>query len=69
MPTFISPLLLPILMLLASNIFMTFAWYGHLKFKDHALPMVVMVSWGIAFFEYWLAARSITPRSSRRCRR
>jgi len=55
MPTTMSPYLLPILMLLASNVFMTFAWYGHLKFKDHALPLVIMVSWGIAFFEYWLA--------------
>src|SRR3954462_13070368 len=54
MPT-MSPMILPILMLFASNVFMTFAWYGHLKFKDHALPMVVLASWGIAFFEYWLA--------------
>ncbi|MEX0809585.1 MAG: DMT family protein [Dongiaceae bacterium] len=46
---------LPILMLLASNIFMTFAWYGHLKFKATPLYLVVMASWGIAFFEYWLA--------------
>jgi uncharacterized protein (DUF486 family) len=55
MPFTISPLLLPILMLLASNIFMTFAWYGHLKFKEASLPLIIMVSWGIAFFEYWLA--------------
>ena len=55
MPTTMSPYLLPILMLFASNVFMTFAWYGHLKFKDHSLPLVIMVSWGIAFFEYWLA--------------
>src|ERR1700736_5150071 len=54
MPT-ISPTLLPILMLFASNVFMTFAWYGHLKFKESSLPLVIMVSWGIAFFEYWLA--------------
>ena len=54
MPT-ISPALLPILMLFASNVFMTFAWYGHLKFKESPLPLVVLVSWGIAFFEYWLA--------------
>jgi uncharacterized protein (DUF486 family) len=54
MPT-ISPTLLPILMLIASNVFMTFAWYGHLKFKESPLPTVVLVSWGIAFFEYWLA--------------
>ena len=55
MPTFVSPYLLPILMLVASNVFMTFAWYGHLKFKYYSLPLVIMVSWGIAFFEYWLA--------------
>ena len=54
MPT-ISPQLLPVLMLFASNVFMTFAWYGHLKFKESPLPLVIMVSWGIAFFEYWLA--------------
>ena len=54
MPT-ISPQLLPVLMLFASNVFMTFAWYGHLKFKESPLPLAIMVSWGIAFFEYWLA--------------
>ena len=54
MPT-ISPSLLPILMLFASNVFMTFAWYGHLKFRQDALPLAIMVRWGIAFFEYWLA--------------
>ena len=54
MPT-ISPTLLPILMLFASNVFMTFAWYGHLKFKESPLALVVLASWGIAFFEYWLA--------------
>src|SRR5882724_2340410 len=54
MPT-IAPSILPILMLFASNVFMTFAWYGHLKFKESSLPLVIMVSWGIAFFEYWLA--------------
>jgi hypothetical protein len=53
--TFIPPSLLPILMLFASNVFMTFAWYGHLKFKQSPLPLVVVASWGIAFFEYWLA--------------
>lgn len=41
-------------LLLASNVFMTFAWYGHLKFKDSALITVILVSWGIAFFEYVL---------------
>ena len=54
MPT-ISPQLLPVLMLFASNVFMTFAWYGHLKFKESPLPLVIIISWGIAFFEYWLA--------------
>src|SRR5882724_12784001 len=54
MPT-ISPSVLPVLMLFASNVFMTFAWYGHLKFKASWLPVAVLVSWGIAFFEYWLA--------------
>ena len=43
---------LPIIMLTISNIFMTFAWYGHLKFKSTTLWVVVLVSWGIAFFEY-----------------
>ena len=41
-----------ILLLLISNIFMTFAWYGHLKFKESPLLTVILVSWGIAFFEY-----------------
>jgi uncharacterized protein (DUF486 family) len=45
----------PILLLIASNVFMTFAWYGHLKFTERPLWVVVLVSWGIAFFEYWLA--------------
>lgn len=45
----------PILLLLASNVFMTFAWYGQLKFPGTALWIVIPVSWGIAFFEYCLA--------------
>ena len=45
----------PILLLLGSNIFMTFAWYGHLKYKSSALFPVILASWGIAFFEYCLA--------------
>lgn len=49
------PYVAPILMLVASNTFMTFAWYGHLKFKTVPLTIVVLASWGIAFFEYWLA--------------
>ncbi|HET9993834.1 MAG TPA: DMT family protein [Candidatus Acidoferrum sp.] len=41
-----------ILLLTVSNIFMTFAWYGHLKFRSEALWKVILASWGIAFFEY-----------------
>jgi len=46
--------LIPLAMLVASNVFMTFAWYGHLKFKESPLWIVIPVSWGIAFFEYCL---------------
>ena len=42
-------------LLAMSNVFMTFAWYGHLKFKESPLALVVLASWGIAFVEYWLA--------------
>lgn len=45
---------MPILLLTVSNVFMTFAWYGHLKFKQAPLWIVVLASWGIAFFEYVL---------------
>ncbi|QIF82823.1 DMT family protein [Brevundimonas sp. 'scallop'] len=45
----------PIVMLCLSNFFMTFAWYGHLKFDHKPLWILVIASWGIAFFEYWLA--------------
>ncbi len=41
-----------IILLSISNIFMTFAWYGHLKYKSSALWIVILISWGIAFFEY-----------------
>lgn len=50
-----SAYVLPVLLLVASNVFMTFAWYGHLNYTSKPLWMAVMVSWGIAFFEYWLA--------------
>lgn len=43
-----------ILLLLGSNIFMTFAWYGHLRYRDVALWKVILISWLIAFFEYCL---------------
>ena len=45
---------LPVLLLVASNVFMTFAWYGHLKFKSAPLWIVIVASWAIAFFEYCL---------------
>jgi len=41
-----------ILLLILSNVFMTFAWYGHLKFKSTHLYIVILVSWGIALIEY-----------------
>ncbi len=41
-------------LLILSNVFMTFAWYGHLRFTDKPLYVVILVSWGIAFFEYVL---------------
>ena len=46
--------LLPLLLLLGSNIFMTFAWYGHLKYKSSPVFLAILASWGIAFFEYTL---------------
>lgn len=49
------PHILPIVLLSLSNLFMTFAWYGHLKYKAAPLLLVIFVSWGIAFFEYCLA--------------
>lgn len=42
----------PIILLTISNIFMTFAWYGHLKYKASPLPKVIVISWLIAFAEY-----------------
>ena len=48
-----SPLFQTILLLIASNTFMTFAWYGHLKYlHDRTLWVVILIAWGIAFFEY-----------------
>ena len=49
------PYLTPILLLALSNIFMTFAWYGHLKVPQAALWLVILVSWGIALIEYCFA--------------
>lgn len=50
-----SPFLLTPVLLLGSNILMTFAWYGHLKQPSWPLWLAVLASWGIAFFEYCLA--------------
>src|SRR5262245_41243131 len=50
-----SPYLLPIILLICSNLFMTFAWYGHLRFKEVPLMGVILASWGIAFIEYCFA--------------
>jgi hypothetical protein len=53
---YVSPAhLWPIVLLVASNVFMTLAWYGHLKFKSTPLLIVIVASWGIAFIEYCLA--------------
>jgi hypothetical protein len=49
------PLYLTPLLLIGSNILMTFAWYGHLKAPSWPLWLAILVSWGIAFFEYCLA--------------
>jgi len=59
MPSFLAvlswPHVLPVVLLLASNVFMTLAWYGHLSFKDKPLLVVILVSWGIALVEYCFA--------------
>lgn len=47
--------LTPILLLIASNVFMTFAWYGHLKYKSSPLVIAIVASWAIAFVEYCFA--------------
>jgi uncharacterized protein (DUF486 family) len=49
-----NPALVAVLLLTGSNVFMTFAWYGHLAYKSQPIALVVLVSWGIAFFEYCL---------------
>ena len=50
-----SERVLPVLLLFVSNIFMTFAWYGHLKHANRPLVIAILASWAIAFFEYCLA--------------
>jgi uncharacterized protein (DUF486 family) len=54
-PTFISPYVFPVLLLTGSNLFMTAAWYWHLRFKEVPLFAVILVSWSMAFVEYCLA--------------
>lgn len=54
LPAAITPIV-PIILLFVSNIFMTFAWYGHLKFPQAALWTVILAAWGIAFIEYCFA--------------
>ena len=60
-----------ILMLVCSNIFMTFAWYGHLKLQEMKIStgwpliLIILFSWGIAFFEYCLTVQVFSKRSSR----
>lgn len=54
MPVLITPQITTILLLTMSNIFMTFAWYGHLKYRSAPLVLAILASWGIAFFEYCL---------------
>jgi uncharacterized protein len=53
--TTLSPAVLPIVLLVCSNLFMTLAWYGHLSYKSAPLWVVILVSWGIALVEYCLA--------------
>ncbi len=50
-----SPAIAPIVLLILSNLFMTVAWYGHLKFTQYPLWIVILGSWGIALVEYCLA--------------
>ena len=55
MPSLLTNAYAPVLLLVASNLFMTFAWYGHLKHKQAPLWSAILVSWLIAFVEYCLA--------------
>jgi uncharacterized protein (DUF486 family) len=51
----LSPYLTPIVLLIGSNVFMTVAWYWHLRYKDVPIVYVIFISWGLAFVEYCLA--------------
>jgi len=52
---FLSPYLTPIVLLIGSNLFMTAAWYWHLRYKEVPIIYVIFISWGLAFVEYCLA--------------
>ena len=47
-----NSIIFTVVLLIISNVFMTFAWYGHLKYKSSALWLAILASWGLAFFEY-----------------
>jgi uncharacterized protein len=51
----LSPFITPVLLLIGSNIFMTAAWYWHLRYKEVPLLTVIFISWGLAFVEYCMA--------------
>jgi uncharacterized protein (DUF486 family) len=51
----LSPYAYPIVLLIGSNVFMTMAWYWHLRYKEVPLWQVILISWGLAFVEYCLA--------------
>jgi len=51
----VSPYILTIVLLIGSNVFMTTAWYWHLRFREVPLWQVILISWGLAFVEYCLA--------------
>jgi uncharacterized protein (DUF486 family) len=51
----LSPYVRPIILLIGSNVFMTAAWYWHLRYKEVPLFYVILISWGLAFVEYCLA--------------
>lgn len=55
MPVSMSAYLWPVALLVGSNLFMTAAWYWHLRYKEVALPVVIAISWGLALIEYCLA--------------
>lgn len=52
---FLSPFVTPIVLLIGSNVFMTAAWYWHLRYKEVPIIYVIFISWGLAFFEYCMA--------------